>query len=207
MIRLCKLEKPDILKQNEIKWKNDLESENPKDHFKRRYNHKDIKAALIKETSQKCAYCESKILHIGFGHIEHILPQKDFVDKTFEWENLTLACEKCNINKGHYYDESYPILNPYTDTIKEHIDIAGPMIISKSYRGTISIEKLKLNRVELIERRKEAIEDFNRIQVNYNEEKNEIIKAMYYQQLEDYLNHNIEYYGTLSTITTLVEVC
>ena len=37
-----------------------------------RYSHKDIKQALIEETSGKCAYCESKIRHISFGEKSYL---------------------------------------------------------------------------------------------------------------------------------------
>lgn len=207
MIELTKLEKPKILKNKAEKWKEELEIiENPSEALKKRYNHKEIKEALLEETSMKCAYCESKILHVTYGHIEHILPKSIFIEKTFEWENLTLACNKCNINKGDYFDKTYSILNPYIDKVEEHINIKGPLIVAKTRKGQISINKLDLNRMELIERRQESIQSLNQLQINYKEETNDVIKDMFYQEIKQYMKISTEYYGTLIAMSDLVEV-
>lgn len=99
------------------KWIFGLPSERwkPSETIAHRYNNKAIKDTLEKETFGKCAYCESKIRHVEFGDIEHILPKcKDArPDLYVEWSNLTLACEVCNrVNKRDYYNPNIPLVNP-----------------------------------------------------------------------------------------------
>ncbi|MDT3498329.1 HNH endonuclease, partial [Bacillus toyonensis] len=116
MISLIKSSKPTILVEKEINWTNELLSfeesgEKVPNHIKGRYRHEEIKEALLKETYAKCAYCESKILHIDYGDIEHIIPKSIFPQKTFLWDNLTIGCAKCNQSKSNYYDDTLPLLN------------------------------------------------------------------------------------------------
>lgn len=116
MIKINKDTKPKILEDNAKQWTDEyltaLKQSTPvPPHIKYRYQHNDIKDALEKETHGKCAYCESKIKHVAFGDIEHILPKnKNACPELYvEWTNLTLACEVCNrTNKKDYYN--LPIL-------------------------------------------------------------------------------------------------
>jgi uncharacterized protein (TIGR02646 family) len=114
----------------------------------------------VRDTHDKCAYCESKITHACFGDIEHILPRAHCPPLTFEWTNLTLSCEVCNNAKSDYYEPTEPLLDPYVEDPLVHIRILGPMYISHrgSSRGEITVRRLNLNRTTLFERRKERIE-------------------------------------------------
>ncbi|GEQ86445.1 hypothetical protein ULMS_19530 [Patiriisocius marinistellae] len=72
------------------------------------YSHKDTKKALKKIFKSKCAYCESFIMHIEPGDIEHFRPKAEVHTKNGEvlipgyywlgadWKNLLLSCIKCN---------------------------------------------------------------------------------------------------------------
>ena len=59
--------------------------ETPTETERRRYNHAEIKSALIAETHGKCAYCESKIRHVSYGDIEHVMPKVNDPTRWFEW--------------------------------------------------------------------------------------------------------------------------
>lgn len=67
-----------------------------------KYRHSKIKDALVTMFHGKCAYCESPIRVVAYGHIEHFYPKgnPNYTDKTFEWNNLLLSCAVCN-NAGH----------------------------------------------------------------------------------------------------------
>lgn len=67
-----------------------------------KYRHSKIKNALLTMFHGKCAYCESPIMVVAYGHIEHFYPKgnPNYVDKTFEWDNLLLSCAVCN-DSGH----------------------------------------------------------------------------------------------------------
>ncbi|HZX15403.1 MAG TPA: HNH endonuclease [Pseudomonas sp.] len=161
MIKLKKSAIPDVLKDNAAKWttavleklKQSIELAKSE---KNKYNHPSIKEALVKETNGKCAYCESKILHITYGDIEHITPKKIRPELWFDWDNLTLACDICNTKKS----SKEHILDPYENDPADRLLFIGPTIwpapgdeISK-----YTIEELALNREALTEKRQEKIE-------------------------------------------------
>lgn len=164
MIQLSKGQKPRILVANELQWTaallNKLSTgEIPTNNEKTRYRHPEIKTELISETNGKCAYCESKLLHIHHGDVEHIYPKSLDPAKTFEWDNLTLACEICNQNKSNKDPYLEHIIDPYESDPSDHLLFTGPLIFP---RGTPEGEStrilLDLNRGELSERRKEHLE-------------------------------------------------
>lgn len=120
MIRVNRTPKPQILQQLGANWLTNLRNalaevdrlandpqatEQAKKQAKvrmenaqKKYNHREIKTALVEMFFGKCAYCESPITTVTYGHIEHFYPKgnPNYVDKTFEWENLLLSCDICN---------------------------------------------------------------------------------------------------------------
>lgn len=164
MIKLRKANKPSILETNGVAWTNTLLNKIAKGEAltyteKTRYRHPQIKAALIDETSGKCAYCESKLLHIHRGDVEHIVPKSLELSKILDWENLTLACEICNQKKSDLDPNAAHIIDPYADDPEQHIVFTGSLVLSKgTNKGTSSRTILDLNRGELMERRKEKLD-------------------------------------------------
>jgi uncharacterized protein (TIGR02646 family) len=164
MINLVKGPKPAILEANDVAWTQVLvekieKGEKPTDNEKNKYRHADIKAALIKETFGKCAYCESKLLHITYGDIEHIIPKSLQINKTFDWNNLTLACDKCNTNKTNSDVNHDNFVDPYIHNPSEYFYFAGPLLLNQmgKYQARMMEIKLDLNRAELFEKRREKI--------------------------------------------------
>ena len=156
--------KPKILEDKEESWTTALTNklargEKPTNTEKTRYRHLQVKAVLIEETKGKCAYCESKLLHIHHGDVEHIYPKSLAPEKSFEWENLTLACEICNQNKSNKDPLIEAIIDPYVIDPVEHLVFMGTLIFDLGTPHGISTKEiLDLNRVELVERRKEHLE-------------------------------------------------
>ncbi|MBT2246974.1 HNH endonuclease [Sphingobium sp. BHU LFT2] len=160
MIALTKADEPQILTHNESAWTAVVVSKiaagvEPTDTEKSRYRHADIKAALIVETSGKCAYCESKLLHVAFGDVEHIHPKSKAVANLFKWGNLTLACDRCNTYKG----DAEGVIDPYAGDPEPRFTILGPMIMPdpSDVDALYTERKLRLNRPDLLERRAEKI--------------------------------------------------
>lgn len=158
MIPLTKLDKPSILEANAQEWTDLYLAYKSGDKsisktVVTKYSHIEVKETLIKETYGKCAYCESKILHISFGDIEHILPKSEVLEKCFEWSNLTLACTVCNNKKRDFYDEFNRLIDPYEDEPSEHLFYGGPLLCSLTDRGYLTKLKIDLNRAELLENR------------------------------------------------------
>lgn len=203
MIELKKTTKPQSLIDNETKWTQELMV----DYYatgvidktkQNKYNKPDIKQALIEETNEKCAYCESKITHIYPGDIEHIIPKSIYPRLTFSWNNLTLGCYWCNNKKRNFLSKECMLLNPYKDSIKEHLRAFGPIIfhINDSKRGEISLRQLELNRVELRERRFEKIEELKNLIDKLNSERIPALRSLIENEIIDFINRS-EYSFTL----------
>lgn len=207
MIKINKLPKPKILQENDKVWTaeylNALQNKTLlTDKIKNRYNNDEIKQTLIEETHGKCAYCESKLKHISFSDIEHILPKSQRPDLYVEWSNLTISCEICNrINKKDYYNPNDPLLNPILDIPSEHLMSLGAILykIPGSRKGEISISILDLNRTELIERRTEKLNSFAMLVDKYSTETNEKIKALLKEEIIRESSENSEYSFMLSS--------
>lgn len=124
------------------------------------YKDPEVKLLLREETADKCAYCESKIPHVDYGDVEHLISKAARPDLRFEYTNLTYACGVCNTKKGDYNDEQTPLLNPYIDDIERHLLAVGPMVmrLPTSDRGLVTQKRLDLNRGALVERRTERLE-------------------------------------------------
>jgi uncharacterized protein (TIGR02646 family) len=167
LIKLRKGEKPQVLRDNAATWTEELiglleaADDGPSDYQKGRYNNAEIKDALVAETSGKCAYCESKVLHIDFGDIEHILPKKERPELWFDWDNLTLACGVCNNKKRAYYSEVLPLLDPYEDEPEGRLLFFGPFVRAApgDESACITERQLDLNRAKLLERRIERMDN------------------------------------------------
>lgn len=194
MIKLLKNSKPQILKDNASQWTAEYlnclnGNQNLTDTIAHRYNHPDIKRALESETCGKCVYCESKIKHIEFGDIEHILPKKKTCrpDLYVEWDNLTIACEICNrTNKKDYYDVQTPLVNPYVDDPEDFFLFIGTLISAKNNnaRGFVTQITLDLNRSDLVVRRNEKLHSIDRLFHTWSQEKSPSVKAVLLEELK-----------------------
>lgn len=125
------------------------------------YKHPRNKEALKQAASDKCMYCESKISHIDFAHVEHIKPKADgkFPELEFVWENLGYACPKCNNEKSDKYHNELPYVNPYNEAPQAFFYASGSWLFVKrgNERADITMLDLGLNRPALLEKRLEKI--------------------------------------------------
>lgn len=199
MIKLRKLEEPEILTINKEAWTAHYialvaSGQAVPNSLKNNYRHADIKHQIKRETFGKCAYCESKITHVCPGDIEHILPKSERPELIFNWDNLTLACETCNrTGKRTYYNPHLPLLNPYTDDLGCHLKAYGPMIFYNDNRGEVTRRVLKLNRMELIERRTERLNSLENLIDKWNREEDPVVKELLENELLEEARHDKEY--------------
>ncbi|OWT47530.1 HNH endonuclease [Bacillus sp. K2I17] len=210
MIHLKKEEIPTILKTKGGHWINQYmtfvqSGTKPPNSLKSKYTHPIIKKALLKETKGKCAYCESSFTATDHGHIEHILPKSIFPNRIFEWDNLTLACGKCNINKSDYYNQKNPLINPYIDNPEEDIMFSGPLILARSTRGLTTIKNLELDRVELCERRMAYINSIQSTIILYETTDDIELKKLLYADLLEYTKTNKEYSFMMKTVIKMID--
>lgn len=207
MIKMTKGEEPKILYDNSKKWTAEILSHiakktKPKPSLVTKYRHKKIKKALITETHGKCVYCESKILHIHHGDVEHILPKAIYANKTFDWNNLTLACEICNQNKSDRDPNFENIINPYGEFPEEHLFFSGPIIFTFTQKGQNTEVILDLNRTALLEKRKERLtRAFNIIKNVVDETKPlEVRKIIYNDFVKNEISSGSEYSSTIKSM-------
>ena len=78
------------------------------------YRSGGVKAGLVTSHHAKCAYCETRILAISHGDVEHFRPKSEYTDGAdkgmgyfwlaYDWVNLYLGCQVCNETyKGTYF--------------------------------------------------------------------------------------------------------
>ncbi len=209
MIKLKKAKKPQILVKNAQKWTQEYcqyisNNQKPPSQVANRYNEPSIKKALEEETHEKCAYCESKIKHVSYGDIEHILPKNKNArpDLYVDWDNLTLSCEQCNRSgKRTYYDPNLPLINPYVDNPEQYLIDVGPLVMSLAgnNRGMMTENILKLNRASLVERRSERIKSVSALLHLWAEEKCLPLKQILENQLHEEYSDDKEYSSTVKS--------
>lgn len=174
MIKIQRSVKPEILVKNAAEWTRKLlaaTTKKQKTAAEDKYRHEKIKDALVKMFHGKCAYCESKITHIDYGHIEHFKPKGDPAYRflTFEWTNLLIACAVCNgaEHKGKKFPlaaNGGPLINPCDEEPKEHFDFVYDQtaklatVVGKTTRGTTTEKLIGLNRNDLRELRSKKVQ-------------------------------------------------
>ena len=154
--------KPPSLENNAKKWTAELLAEikkrrrDPKKvpgKLYEKYKRDDIREALNVMYKGLCCYCEMQIAPVSFDHVEHRYPKKKYPKRTYEWDNLHLACTQCKVSKGDEFDSKNPILDAVLDEISKHlsyrIDILGVWCEAKSSRGKTTRKHANLNRLQL----------------------------------------------------------
>jgi hypothetical protein len=158
-----------------LKWKkiSDDETEKAKKAFKQKLPYKfkdkiwrDVKKYLFKYFDEKCAYCESNLLHVGSGDVEHHRPKSEVAEDTkhpgyywlaYDLKNLLPSCENCNRVRGKMnrfpitgsaraYDpndltevEEPLLLNPYFDEdIDQHLEFVPLDLENGKFVGTVA---------------------------------------------------------------------
>jgi uncharacterized protein (TIGR02646 family) len=181
MINVKRLEEPVTLVENKVKWLEEylqsLENYrlNPsnltkvrKERCENKYRQNDIKNSLKNMFEGKCAYCESHLAHISYGHIEHFKPKSKFPNDCFNWENLLLGCEICNGTQFKstnfpLENENGPLVNPTTENPFIFFDFEYDPntglanVLGKNDRGITTEKLLGLNRPELLKHRSKIV--------------------------------------------------
>lgn len=111
-----------------------------------------------------CGYCRVTETESGGQlEIEHFCPQSHGGQDTLE--NLVYACVACNRFKGDYWPTpeasiDLMLLHPRQDNLSAHIaSIPDGRLIGLTKRGWFHIQRLRLNRAQLIELRLQRAEE------------------------------------------------
>lgn len=204
MIKLDKLPIPNRLATNTVKWTEDViaktskgERLSPSDL--RRFRHPEVKEVLIKETHGKCAYCESKLLHVHHGDVEHIFPKSLEPAKIYDWNNLTLACEICNQNKSDRDPYLHNLIDPYTHEPERHIRFPGPIPVKISPKGQSTADILQLDRPHLYEMRLEALREIEGIFYRLNDDRIALVsRRSIYRELRNRYASGVGAYSAMA---------
>jgi uncharacterized protein (TIGR02646 family) len=153
--------KPAVLADNETAWTEQyLAAPIPERKSRERWRHAEIKAVLRQELGGRCAYCEGFVDDVSFPHVEHIAPKSIFPERAHIWINLTSACGRCNTLKGDYWNVDLSILDPYADDVGGALVFLGGFVDwrSSSAKGEVSVRRLQLNRIDLVQSRVRRLE-------------------------------------------------
>ena len=201
MIELSKVQKPAWLTANG-KAKTSEYKLAPKGKKPSPWRADEVVAALKEECSKKCMYCECTIDDAAYSAVEHIKPKEHFEDLVLEWDNLGLACTRCNTNKGSFWTEQadLQLLNPYQDRLSEHIEFRGPLTVAllTSSRAENTLRKLKFNlREDLLMSRMRRIEDLEvRLRI-WHKESDVELKELFAEDVTASISRNCEFTGLL----------
>ncbi|WP_024692806.1 HNH endonuclease [Pseudomonas syringae] len=119
---------------------------------KTRYDGEDVYIKLCEIFFEKCYICETKEPHDI--HVEHFSSHKGDIEKEFDWNNLYLACSRCNSIKSTAFDNILDCCDPAIDVFRaiRHVPPITPwansvlLIAMNSDEKTISTLRL-LDRV------------------------------------------------------------
>jgi|GEM_PF-2124327 len=104
-----------------------------------------------------CCYCESTINTVSYEEIEHRKPKSKYPRETFDWNNLHLACSRCNKHKGDKYNNKFPILDAAIDNIEQNLGYKhtpkGVLRETLTQRGITTVEDTDLDREPLPKKR------------------------------------------------------
>lgn len=150
--------KPQVLTDNEQAWTAEFmtDPDAPFTHYKK----KAIKDALLARCHDKCAYCEDYFSG-SFEEVEHIKPKKDkrFMHLVVDWDNLTMACRRCNGSKLQKWDDAHPFVHVYNEDPEDHISFRDGIPVPITPRGKTTIDHAALDRAELVKQRTQVLRD------------------------------------------------
>lgn len=171
------------------------------------YRDRELKAHLVAESHGKCIYCESRITHVYFGDVEHIVPKSTAPERRLDIDNLGLACAVCNNAKGESWDDVVPLVNPYVDDPANELLAFGCLLMRRPdrLRARLTIHQLQLNRPELVERRKERIDLLQPLADQYVQSPDGAVRALLHAELCRQAQDDSEY--ALVVRTYLEAVC
>lgn len=147
MIRLYRTFTPLYLNpQNTAKLKAEFSSSG-----KSVWAHKEIKQSLLELSLNKCAYCECKLAEESkYMEVEHFQDKDTYPSKVVDWDNLLPSCKRCNVSKSTHDVMADPIINPFTENPKDHLEFHLYRLRGTTDRGTTSEEVLDLNNFDKV---------------------------------------------------------
>ena len=112
----------------------------------------DIRLRIRLSYDNSCGYCGVRVSDAGaLLTLDHFRPSSKGGDD--ELDNIVYCCHACNEFKGDYWHEEVAmrLLHPLFDDVATHyVQSEDARIFALTGRGTNHVERLRLNRPELI---------------------------------------------------------
>jgi hypothetical protein len=146
---------------------------NGRRHHPRGYkNYQDFKPWLRDEFQFRCVYClvrETWYFRRGWVEfqVDHIKPKSTYPELICEYENMVYCCKFCNWYKGDHLELPSPNEVANSDCFQVRPD---GVLVALDDRGDHLIEALLLNEDELVEKRRDMIEQFDRLSTSQDPE-------------------------------------
>lgn len=133
-------------------------------------DYRSYKPYLRLDFDQRCAYCHIPELRYGPPgnySVDHFRPKSrsEFQRLVCYYPNLFYTCMDCNRSKGntwphpHLCRQGFRFLNPCRDNMSKHWDVdRNGLLIAKTFAAEYTIARLRLNRVELCEWRRDKVD-------------------------------------------------
>lgn len=120
---------------------------------------RDINRTLLEEFDHRCGYCHSPVGITDYGSVDHFYPKYRFPERAFDWENIVLSCNVCNVAKRDQFPtdaHGNPLLiNPRVDESDEHLKLEDDgTLVGLTPKGVASIKTIHLNRAALVAARR-----------------------------------------------------
>ena len=113
-----------------------------------RYKIVDIKSALEAIHNHKCAYCE---FYDQVLHVEHYRPKNGYHWLAYSWDNLLLACQKCNGHKKDQFGLSGVKVNAPADVDYSRIhSLADEYDITLSNHRSTAVRESDIENMDLV---------------------------------------------------------
>lgn len=125
------------------------------------YISETLRQEVFKRARGLCEYCQTRKIVVVYMEIDHIIPQSQGGETNSE--NLCLTCAGCNAFKQDAQtaldpqtEQEFPLFNPRKDKWEEHFRWSNDALylLGLSPKGRATIERLKINREEIIESRR-----------------------------------------------------
>ena len=124
-----------------------------------------LRNVVEERASERCEYCLAQKSIVMFLEIDHVIPTA--AGGETEMENLCLACRGCNGFKFAFVsgvdpetEEETPLFHPRMDRWAEHFRWAnaGTRIIGLTAIGRATVDRLRMNRPDVVDARKIWVE-------------------------------------------------
>lgn len=122
-----------------------------------------LRKLVIRRADNCCEYCHlSQNGQEATFHVDHIVPMSSGGETISE--NLALACVSCSLRKGakefaieEDTKAEVRLFHPREDNWSDHFEWSGIVLKSKTPKGKITVDLLKLNRQLILAIREEEI--------------------------------------------------